>query len=296
MIDKKTSLYCAFGLLLLFTTACKPSVKPTVLPGDYRRVVALSPSLSETLYALGLGDRIAGATAFARYPEEIKNIPKIGGYSDINIEAVYSLNPDLVLALEQQEDAVRRLRILGLTVSEFKNETIDEILDLIRTVGYLFQRTAEAEKLCNEIEAKKQRLKDRASGRPRFRVLVSVGRNMGNGKIGDVYAAGPNTLFGEIVEMAGGKNVYQGKAPYAALGREAILRLNPEIIIDLIPDMDTLQDYTKAAALAQWREFGKVDAVRNERVTINISSYICIPGPRIVMMMRDIEACIHSGR
>jgi iron complex transport system substrate-binding protein len=279
--------------LLLLCSACKPAAEPNAAPGDYRRVVTLSPSLSETMYALGLGDRVVGVTAFARCPEEVNQKPKVGGYSDINIEAVYALKPDLVLALEQQEDTLRQLRALNLNLAQFKNETVEDILDLIRRTGALFSRPKKAETLCRTIEDELSRLKQAAQTRPRRRVLVSVGRNMGTGKIGDVYAAGPKTLFGQIIELAGGENVYQGTAPYAALGKEAILRLNPEVIIDLIPDMDTMQEYTQAAALEQWIAFGEIDAVLNGNVTINMSSYICIPGPRITLMIRDIAQAIH---
>jgi len=288
-------LLAIFSVLaaLLSGPGCERSEISGEVPGDYRRVTTLSPSLSETMYALGLGDRVIGVTAFARYPEDVIHKPKIGGYSDINIEAVYALKPDLVLALEQQEDALRQLTALGLHPVRFKNDTIHDILNLIRRVGFLFNRTEKAEELCLRIEAEQKRLIEAASTRPRRRVLVSVGRNMGTGKIGAVFAAGPNTLFGEIITMAGGENAYQGTAPYASLSKEAILRLNPEVIIDLIPDMDKMIDFTKAEALKQWDEFPALDAVRNGEVTINMSSYICIPGPRIILMMRDIARAIH---
>jgi iron complex transport system substrate-binding protein len=290
---KKTITVFYVLAALVAVSGCKRDESSRGTPGNYQRVVPLSPSLSETLYALGLGDRVVGVTAFARYPEEVKQKPKIGGYSDINIEAVYALKPDLVLALEQQEDTVRQLRALKIEPVQFKNETIGDITILIRRIGTLFDRSEKAEELCAGIEAEKKLLAENAKSKPRRRVLVSVGRNMGNGKIGNVYAAGPGTLFGEIITLAGGENVYQGTAPYASLSQEAILRLNPEVIIDLIPDMDTMKEYTQAAALEQWEKFGKVDAVLNKNVTINMSSYICIPGPRITLMMRDIARAIH---
>lgn len=291
--------FCRILLILssLLLTACKPpQATPTPPPGDYRRVVTLSPSLSETMYALGLGDRIVGVTAFARYPEDVNTKPRIGGYTDVNIEAVFSKRPDMVLALDQQQDTIRQLRSLGLTVCEFRNETIADIVDLIHRTGTLFNRTQEAEALIRNIEDECNRLKAQAAGQPRQRILISVGRNMGNGQIGDVYAAGPNTLFGEIIELAGGQNVYDGKAPYVALSREAILRTNPQVIIDLIPDMDKIKEFTRLEALEQWNEFKEVDAVHNKRVTINMSSYICIPGPRITLMMHDIAEAIYPKK
>ncbi len=245
------------------------------------------------MYALGLGERVIGVTAFARYPEEVKKTARIGGYSDINIEAVYALKPDLVLALEQQDSSTRQLRALGLHIAEFNSETIEDILDQIQRIGTLLQRSEKAKELCRSIQKECQILEQAAETQPRHRVLISVGRNMGTGEIGDVYAAGQNTLFGQIIELAGGENVYQGKAPYAALGKEALLRLNPEIIIDLIPDMDKMIDFTKAEARKQWDKIPEIAAVRNNRITINMASYICIPGPRITLMIRDIAAAIH---
>lgn len=282
------------GVCVLLVCACgRPEHEPVDRAADYRRVVTLSPSLSETLYALGLGDRVVGVTKFARYPAEVASKPKIGGYTDVNVEAVYALKPDLVLALDQQESIVRQLRSLGLTVCTFRNGTLDDTVDLIRRSGALFNRTNEAAALCGAIETERDRLAEKAANRPRRRVLISVGRNMGSGAIGDIYAAGPGTLFGQIIQLAGAENVYQGPAPYTALRKEAILRLNPEVIIDLIPDMDLFPDFSAAAVREQWNEFSGVDAVRSGRITINGASYICMPGPRLVLMLRDLDRCMY---
>jgi len=295
MMHRRT-FYVELGTLFLLTAlnGCRPPEPLEIPPGDYQRIVTLSPSLSETLYALGLGERVVGVTFYARWPEEVIAKPKVGGYTDINIEAVYALQPDLVLALEQQDSTIRQLRALGLPVVAFKNETPDEILHLIRCVGTLLNRNEKAEALCREIDAARETLRAEAATRPRPRVLVSVGRNMGSGRIGDVHAAGPATLFGEIIQLAGGENVYQGEAPYAALSKEAILRLNPEVILDLIPDIDTLKEYTQTEALRQWQEFGHVDAVVNGRVSIHVADYICMPGPRVAQTMQDLARAIHA--
>lgn len=280
--------------IICLTALCGCSRQETkeALPGDYKRIVTLSPSLSETVCALGLGDRIVGVTAFASYPDEVKKKAKIGGYSDINIEAVYALKPDLVLALEQQEDTTRQLQTLNLNIAYFRNDTIEETLQMIEKAGILLQVPEKAKKICNSIATEQARIRETAASLPQRRVLVSVGRNMGTGAIGDVYAAGNNTIFGEIIALAGAQNVCTGHAPYSKLGKEALLRLNPEVIIDLIPDLDTMP-VTEEEVRRQWQEYQELDAVRNNRVSINTSNYICIPGPRLPLLIHELAAAIH---
>jgi iron complex transport system substrate-binding protein len=255
--------------------------------------VALSPSLSEAAFALGYGDYVVGVTAFADYPPEVVKLPKVGGYSEINTEAVYALNPDLVLALGQQEDTIRRLQSLGIRTASFNNDTLEDIIDMFREMGALLDREVKANELITEIETTKKYITEKTKDVPKRKVLVSVGRSMGTGDIGDVYVAGENTIYGQIIRIVGGISAFEGPMPYAAIGKEAILRLNPEVILDLIPNLESMSDYSKADAMAQWQVFDAVDAVKNGEITICTANYICVPGPRVAMTMRDLAKAIH---
>lgn len=283
--------------LIISLAGCRqqPDASQTILPHDVQRIVALSPSLSEAVFALGLGDRVVGVTAFADYPPEVKRLPKVGGYSEINTEAVFALNPDLVIALEQQNATVERLRSLGIPTATFTNDKLEDIINMFSKMGTLLKREERARQLITEIEQTQQMLAAKTAGRPQRKVLVSVGRNMGTGEIGDVYVAGRNTIYGEIIELVGGISAFEGSMPYAALGREAIIRLNPEIILDLIPNLDQMPDYSEADALAQWQSFDSLDAVVNDGITICTANYICVPGPRVALMMRDLAQAIHPS-
>jgi iron complex transport system substrate-binding protein len=259
------------------------------------RLVALSPSLSEAVFALGVGGQLVGVTAFADYPPEVKDLPKIGGYSEINVEAVFALNPSLVLALNQQENTVKRLRSLGIQTATFSNDTLEDIIAMLQEMGNLLKRQERAQELINEIEDTKKTLAGITADLPPRKVLVSVGRNMGTGAIGDVYVAGSNTIYGQVIELVGGTSAFEGSMPYAALGREAIMRLNPDVILDLIPNLDQMPNYSEKDAIEQWAGFDTLDAVIHSNIVICTANYICVPGPRVAMMMRDLAKAIHPS-
>jgi iron complex transport system substrate-binding protein len=280
-------------LLLLILIGCRQQPTPSVRANDYQRIVALAPSLSETVFALGLGDRVVGVTAFADYPSAVTNLPKVGGYSEINIEAVYTLKPDLVLALNQQGETIERLQSLGIPTAAFNNTSLNDIKHMIKGVGELLNRPDAASQYLDNIEASLAAIIDQTGDLPSRRILVSVGRNMGTGSISEVYVAGRKTIYGEIIEQLGAENVYQGDAPYVALSREAILRLNPDVILDLIPNLDQMHAYSRSDALKQWQVFETINAVTQNQVIICAANYICIPGPRVGLMIRDLAHSIY---
>lgn len=265
----------------------------SVEPAAYERIVSMSPAVTEMLFELGLGDRVVGVTTFCNYPEEAKQKTKIGGFHDASYEAMFSLRPDLVVSVDRFHQVDERLRDLGLCHLAVETETIPAILKSIRLLGEACEVSERAEVVVSRMENGMAAIQERARGGDPRRVLVSVGRNMGTGKVEDLYVAGNDTLYGEMISRVGGINAYEGNVPYARISREGLLRLNPEVVVDLIPDLDTHHQVTREQVMREWGKLTALDAVKNQHVYIYGGDYVCVPGPRISQVLMDIAIALN---
>lgn len=261
----------------------------------YVRIVSMAPSITETLFALGLGDRVAGVTRFCRYPPEAAGKTHVGGFLDPNYEVLASLEPDLVLLLPEHENVRAYLDELGMRYEVVHNRSVAEILGTITTIGSLMGCESTADSLVANITARidairSQRREKRRESLPG--VLVSVERSTGGGIIQDVYAAGAGTIYDELVTMAGGENVCGTlNVTYPTLSAEGIITLDPEIIVDLIPRTGDLP-VNDTLVSADWQSLALVSAVRNGQVFIVDDDYAFVPGPRFILFLEDLAAMI----
>ena len=154
-----------------------PPAAPPAPDGPPRRIVSMAPSITETLFALGLGDRVVGTTSYCNHPPEAREKPRIGGFHDPNFEAVVALRPDLVVTLVEQQSARDALAILGIPVATVSHQTIDGILESIPALGDACGVQPRAEALAGELRARLARIARRTAGLRRPRVLIVVGRD-----------------------------------------------------------------------------------------------------------------------
>jgi iron complex transport system substrate-binding protein len=259
----------------------------------YERIVSLSPSITETLFAIGLGDRVAGVTRFCAFPPEARAKSKVGGFVDTNYEALVALKPDLVILLPSHEQARAYLSGLGIETLTVRNEPVGEILRTITVIGRVCGAERQADSLVTAIRSRVRAVEEHTAGLARPRVLVSVGRNAGAGAPGPVYVAGPGTYYDGLVALAGGENAYRGAAiAYPELSREGITRLDPDIIVDLIPDLGQ-RGVSEQAARGDWNALRDVRAVKNGRVYVLTADYTTVPGPRFIRTLEDLARLFH---
>ncbi len=260
------------------------------------RIVSLAPSVTESLFALGLGDQVAGVTRYCRYPPEARKKAAVGGYLDLNYEAVVALKPDLVVLLPEHDKAGDDLAALGLPLFAVDHRSLDDILNSFKALGKRCGREDRAHELVRDFEARMERAKRRAKGRPKPSVLVVVGREIGSGSLGKVYAAGTGSFYHPLIEAAGGTNACrEGTTRFPALSAEGILRLNPDVIVELIPEFDK-RGVPREAVLLDWKNsLSHVAAVKNGRVLIFTEDYTVIPGPRLVLMVERLAEVLHPA-
>lgn len=264
------------ALILLLAAAAAAQAAPP------QRIVSTAPSLTETLYALGLGGRVAGVTEFCRYPPEAATKPKIGTFIDPNFERILALKPDLVLVVRNPVQLAEKLRRLGLNAVEVPQDTVSEILASIRQIGRLTGAEAQARALASRIEADLAAVRSRAAGLPRRRVLFLVGRSPGT--LQGMVGAGPGTFLDELMRLAGGENVLASSPiAYPRVSMEQILAADPDLILDMgdFAHHEGRPMESEAQLRRLWSSYPMLRAVRQGGVKQVASEVLIRPGPRV---------------
>ncbi|MBI2302436.1 MAG: ABC transporter substrate-binding protein, partial [Armatimonadetes bacterium] len=200
-----------------------------------QRIVSLAPSITETLFALGLGDKVVGVTRACDYPPEAAGIAKTGAFLDPSFEAVVALRPDLVVLPSSGVEAQRELAKLHLRTLMAPQQTLAGIHQSIRLIGGACGARAAADALLSQLTRRAAAVRRAVAGRPRPRVLICVGRDTASGQLAGMSMAGAHTFYDEIIRAAGGTNACADTAAtYPEFSAEGVLQTNPEVIVDLV--------------------------------------------------------------
>jgi iron complex transport system substrate-binding protein len=249
-----------------------------------QRIVSLTPSHTETLFALGLGDRVVGVTTFCDYPEEAKSKEKVGSFADIDLEKVVGLNPDLVLATSLHAQTVApALRERGLTVAVLEATDIETTLEKIATIGKLTGRAQEAAALNEGIQARLDAVAakiSQATSRPRVYWELDA----------MLYSAGKDSFVDGLIDLAGGDNVgtrLAGEWPQFNL--EALVEADPEVIV--LADHDFGETAEKVQGRPGWS--GMTAVKEGHLVEVEDINLVSRPGPRVAEAVEYIARELH---
>lgn len=270
----------------------EPSRPPHRLIGHTpSRIVSMAPSITETLFALGLGQRVVGVTRFCSFPAEVAELPRVGGHLDPNLEAILRLRPDLVVVMTEQGDLADSLNKLGVRTLAVGDDSVEQVLDTITTLGTHCGVTEQATALVDNLQSRMQAIENRTTGRRRPSVLIVIDRSLGAGTIEDAFVAGRDDYFESLIAMAGGRNAYRGpEIPYPVVSIEGIIRMAPDVIIDLAAGW---AGDGSEQALTDWRHFPQVAAVRHNRLHALTADYAMVPGPRFILLLEALADRIH---
>ncbi len=257
-----------------------------------QRIVSLAPSITESLYAFGRIDRVVGVTRYCDYPPEALTKIKIGGYYDPNYEAIIALEPDLIIMLAEHETPLQHLAGLGYNIVVVNHKSISGILRSIETVGEACGASDKAKTIADDIRARMERIREKTEGLPSPRVMVSIGRNMGSGTLKDVYISGKEGFYDEMIEIIGGVNAYSGGVAFPVVSSEGIVTMNPEVIIDMVPDLEE-NGWNPEMIMKEWEALPQVDAVKNRRVYVFGEDYVAVPGPRFIAIMEKMARVMY---
>ena len=265
--------------------ACTRSPGPSS-PGarSPQRIVSLTPALTETLFAIGAGDRVVGVTQFCDFPPAARSKPKVGGYVNPSVEAVMALKPDLVVVSPGpgNRDAALAMQRAGLRVEIVPAETLDESIAAIELVARFTGDEAEGRKLATAVRARLDAVAGRVRALPRVRTLFSI-------QTDPIIAAGRDTLPSQIMELAGGTNVVEA-VRYPRLDVEAVAAAKPEMILQARMDLASDAAHDEDAF---WKRWPSIPAVAAGRVVVLPDDLTLRPGPRVADAAEELAAILH---
>jgi len=285
-------------LLLCSLSACYSPATPqqnsaSTIP-RCSKLVSFSPSITEIVYALKLDRQLVGVTRFCKYPPQAQQKTSVGGYLDPNLETVIRLQPTLVLLRQEQTDIKGRLVNFQLPTLSVEHRTVSGILESFQQIGSACNRQAlaveEVHQLKQEI-AKIHRQTSHVKFHPR--VLVVVDRDIRYNTIKHVFVAAHDGFFDWLLTEAGATNAVSGQTSgFSELSTEGILRLNPDVIIELMPSL-AHSSLSQAEIQRAWQTMPTLAAVKNHRLVLFTDDYMSIPGPRFILTLRRFAETLH---
>jgi iron complex transport system substrate-binding protein len=249
------------------------------VPSSPKRLITLAPNLTEIVYAIGAGDRLVGNTTYCDYPQEAKQVAKVGDTLQPNIERIIALKPDLILVstASQLETFTKQLDERRIAVFITDPHDLEGIFRSIKTLGDLLGQQAQAEKLVNDLRSRVASVESLVGARPPVTVFYQVSAE-------PLWTAGRGSWITDLIHRAGGKSVTAGvEGEWMRYSDEAALAARPEAII-----MATGQEKMKVAAALQ-----KSPAAINKRVYEISGDYLSRPGPRLVDGLEQIARALH---
>ena len=278
-------LLCAWIVIINF------SIVDGHAESSHKRIISMSPAITEVLFKIGAGNRIVGVTEFCDFPEEAKKLPKLGGILNPNVESIVTLQPDLIV---HHYDSVKIKNIaikLGVDYLPVKLTDISSILDSIEQIGQKTGFSENAINLRQKLEGEINFYKKKFNSKKKKSVLLLLGDS--NDPMRDLYAAGRNTFLGELLNLAGGENILpETFAEYPKISREFIIQKSPEVIIIAGP-MAKLSPEQEIEHKKRWSKFPSVKAVQNGNIHYIAEDYILIPGPRLTKLVDQFSQSIY---
>jgi len=282
----------AFWLLMLLASGLGCSRKadlssPRGAPDAARvavRVVSLSPSTTEALFAIGAKSAVVGRSRYCDYPPEALALPQVGGYADPNFEAILALKPDLVVGGRGPAgpQLLDRLRAFGTDGYFPETESFAQIDEMLLGLGARTGHAREAEDVVAKMRAREAGVERALAGRPRPRVLLVFG-------LEPVVVAGPRSFPNEMLARAGAENAVREGGAYPMVGMEQILALDPDVVVNAaIAEAHGAQRIDGNAA--GWRE---LRAVKGGHVVALEDESLLRPGPRIAEALALLARSLH---
>jgi iron complex transport system substrate-binding protein len=265
-------------LSVLLGTACDEPI----VQGEPQRIVALAPSVTETLFVLGLGDRVVGVGNYSTWPVEAVRKPRLGGLFDVSLEGIMALEPDLAILLRSEDELRIQLERLGVEVLTVESETIADIQQTVRSIGERCGVNDAAEEFLRQFEI--DLMPHRVGGAPT--VVITMGRRPRS--LSDILVAGPGTYLHELLVRLGAFNAF-ADAPitYPQVGLEEILGRRPDAIVELQPSPGSI-----AWLKQDWAAFPEQQLAGSGCVQVVAGDHVLVPGPRLPRFYQELRRAL----
>lgn len=252
------------------------------IESEPKRVISIAPSITETIFVLGIGDRLVGRTDYCKYPEEVKNIESIGSLQEPSIEKIIDLKPDLVIASTHfKKDVLKKLEEVDIKVVVFYGEeSFDGVYEVIEKLGRVFNKQDKAKDTIKEIKNRVENVVSRVENLEKKEIYYVVGF----GEYGD-FTAGGDTFIGSMIEIAGGKNAADDVKGWK-YSLERLIEKDPDILIC------SMEEGTKEK-LMEANGYRDLTAVKTGNVYEINKDLLELQGPRLVDGLEQLAEIIH---
>ena len=259
--------------------------------GVPQRIIAMAPSVVETLYAVNAGDRVVGVGQHCFYPPEAKAKPRCGGDVDPNFERMLALQPDLVIVQGEADKVDAFCRRYGIGLLHVRIEDLESLEDGIRSIGHEVGCDDEATALLSAIQQDLEAVKRRVARQRRPKVFLCLGRQAGS--LRSLFSVGGATFLSQVLAVAGGDNVLAAEAiRYPTVSKESLVGLAPDVILEIHAGSD-LSEGVRRQLRDDWAVLGSLPAVRDGRIHILTDDYLLLPGPRVARIAERFAAVLH---
>ncbi len=255
------------------------------IPLRVTRVVSLAPNLTESIFAVGAGDRLVGVTTFCNYPEQAKSITKIGDTMNPNMESIVALKPDIVFVstASQIESFTKTLDANGIAVYVTNPMSLDDVVKDLFALSEILGNSENSGVLANFVPELKREIngfRERMKNETKVRVFVQISKE-------PLFTIGKQSFLNEVIDVAGGESVTnEVESAYPKLSKETALALSPDVII--LSESDDNREPNEV--------FRNSPAVKNGRVYKINADIISRPGPRLFGGLYQIARDLHPKK
>jgi iron complex transport system substrate-binding protein len=262
---------------------CSRSGRTSARPIE--RVVSISPSTTEAIFAIGQGRRLVGRSRYCDYPPEVKGLPAVGGFVDPSLEAVLAQRPDLVIGVQGPglKDFAARLEGRDILTYFPPTQSFAEIEAMLVGLARLLSDEPSGRRTADRIEADRNKITTALANRRLPRAMLVFG-------LRPIVVAGPGSFADEMLRFAGAENVvHSERTRFPSLGIERVLALDPDVIVDATGGAKH-EGTTISRDLPGWSE---VRAIREQRVVAVSDDRVLRPGPRVAEGLAILARAIH---
>ncbi len=255
-----------------------------------RRIISVIPAVTEMLFAIGAGPQVVAVGSFDRYPPAVETLPRVGALVDPDLERIISLAPDLVAVYASQTDLRTQLERARIPSYVYSHAGLADVTATIRQLGERVGHKSAADALARSIEQQIDAIRARVAGARRPRTLIVFGREAG--ALRGIYASGGTGFINDMVEAAGGENVFGDVKQQAVQATtELILARRPEVILEL--RAWEISPGQVQSEIRNWDRLSSLPAVRTHRVYLLTDSRTVVPGPRVAEGIGLIARVLH---
>jgi iron complex transport system substrate-binding protein len=271
------------AVLVVLAAACKRDGRRATADPELR-IVSLSPSTTEAVFAVGIGNRLVGRSRYCNFPPEVLTLPQVGGYVDPSFEAILALRPTLVIGARGPAGSAiaERLEARGIATYFPETESFGAIDTMIRGVADRARAHEAGVAATNELRARVERIEHAVASLAHPRVLLVFG-------LSPISVAGPSSFADEMIRRAGGTNVVASGGAYPTISAEEVLRLDPDVVVNAAMMEERASERLRKDAPG----WDHVRAVANDRVASITDEAVLRPGPRIPEGLALLARALH---